>query len=694
MNGHDFLNSKWCKAAAAADGQSQIGKQYRRWSKYATSKPLLERCRQIFQFFTHPDVAASDKILLGGALLYCLTPIDLLPDFLPVIGWLDDIGVASMALTFIFERMDNLDADAVLDAEISFPHMPGASFNDEPQSATIDPSGLNNVRAELHRKLNLLRKATAQLPDPHLFDKEIEVLDIPEQTCFRIAVTGRYSSGKSTLLNALLAAHLLPTGPTPRTKNVTYLCHGPDHGCFEELADGTVVHRSTPMEALGGPLALTIPSIPENIIWIDTPGVEDPDRTMLEHTLKVVAEADVLVLVLDAKYLENGREFEFLHNLFQRDKRRKIFTILNKTDALTAEEKEYAIEFVRRELLRCGTTEPRIYAFSAKEELGNAISGRAHGEVFSNFLMELHAFLHNSGQGETLRRKNLAADHLAESIGAMCTSIAAGVEEKTADKVRRLQLLVEKKQKVEQLYRMREEELLRTLRREERRFYGELNHFILSLKERVRNQVAQLSLEELQNSDLIGNFLTEECTAFTEQCFQSVNDALLRDLRAAGEELHMEITRADFHIAGRNVHSAVAQTLPTVLLPSVLIGAWFYCSISSFLVISIAAIAGRERMKTLLSKLLTQTKLSVVRRELLKEIDRGLDEFHYKFDDHAAHLFNELDDRLAHILAHTVEPLHAEEQLANTCMASPESAASLMAVSRLLRQIPGGSEHV
>ncbi len=38
---------------------------------------------------------------IGGALLYVLSPIDLIPDFIPVIGYLDDAAVIAFCLNLI-----------------------------------------------------------------------------------------------------------------------------------------------------------------------------------------------------------------------------------------------------------------------------------------------------------------------------------------------------------------------------------------------------------------------------------------------------------------------------------------------------------------------------------------------------------------------------------------------------------------
>lgn len=38
---------------------------------------------------------------IGGALLYVLSPIDLIPDFIPIIGYLDDAAVVAFCLNLI-----------------------------------------------------------------------------------------------------------------------------------------------------------------------------------------------------------------------------------------------------------------------------------------------------------------------------------------------------------------------------------------------------------------------------------------------------------------------------------------------------------------------------------------------------------------------------------------------------------------
>ena len=52
-----------------------------------------------------PAVPRSAKFALGFAALWVLSPIDLIPEFLPVIGPLDDIVVVALALRFAARRI-------------------------------------------------------------------------------------------------------------------------------------------------------------------------------------------------------------------------------------------------------------------------------------------------------------------------------------------------------------------------------------------------------------------------------------------------------------------------------------------------------------------------------------------------------------------------------------------------------------
>ena len=61
--------------------------------------------RQLWFALRHP--AAPGWLKLGTALiaLYLLSPVDLIPDALPVIGWVDDLVLVPLAIRWLLKRL-------------------------------------------------------------------------------------------------------------------------------------------------------------------------------------------------------------------------------------------------------------------------------------------------------------------------------------------------------------------------------------------------------------------------------------------------------------------------------------------------------------------------------------------------------------------------------------------------------------
>jgi uncharacterized membrane protein YkvA (DUF1232 family) len=54
-----------------------------------------------WRFLADPSAPLAQKIVFALALLYVIVPVDALPDLVPVLGWLDDLGVAAVALALL-----------------------------------------------------------------------------------------------------------------------------------------------------------------------------------------------------------------------------------------------------------------------------------------------------------------------------------------------------------------------------------------------------------------------------------------------------------------------------------------------------------------------------------------------------------------------------------------------------------------
>ena len=60
---------------------------------------------KLFRYFRDPSVSAWRKLAGVAAVAYLVMPFDVVPDFVPVLGWLDDIGVLSAAAMFVIREV-------------------------------------------------------------------------------------------------------------------------------------------------------------------------------------------------------------------------------------------------------------------------------------------------------------------------------------------------------------------------------------------------------------------------------------------------------------------------------------------------------------------------------------------------------------------------------------------------------------
>ncbi len=66
------------------------------------ARSLVKRFSQEIEFYRlvlkHHRTPRASKILLGVAIAYAVSPIDLIPDFIPVIGYLDDLVILPLLI--------------------------------------------------------------------------------------------------------------------------------------------------------------------------------------------------------------------------------------------------------------------------------------------------------------------------------------------------------------------------------------------------------------------------------------------------------------------------------------------------------------------------------------------------------------------------------------------------------------------
>ena len=76
--------------------------------------PWRDKARLALRLYRDPRVAWRARLVLGGTMIYLAMPLDVIPDFIPILGQLDDLLVVAVAL-WLFRR---LASDDVINEQI------------------------------------------------------------------------------------------------------------------------------------------------------------------------------------------------------------------------------------------------------------------------------------------------------------------------------------------------------------------------------------------------------------------------------------------------------------------------------------------------------------------------------------------------------------------------------------------------
>jgi uncharacterized membrane protein YkvA (DUF1232 family) len=62
----------------------------------------IGRARALVRYFRDREASLLGKLFVLAALVYVVSPVDLIPDAIPIVGWLDDVGVMSLAVAWMW----------------------------------------------------------------------------------------------------------------------------------------------------------------------------------------------------------------------------------------------------------------------------------------------------------------------------------------------------------------------------------------------------------------------------------------------------------------------------------------------------------------------------------------------------------------------------------------------------------------
>ncbi len=231
------------------------------------------------------------------------------------------------------------------------------------------PAPLSYEGSELGRALAALGKAVA---DNALLRERVESLRYRlEQQQFQLAVLGQFKRGKSTFINALLGAPLLPIAVVPLTAVpvfISWRSHAlvqvqfADRRANEKMLtdDSNVIRQflfrfvseeANPKNQLGVDrvdLFYPSPILAEGLVLIDTPGVGSTFRHNTEAALRVLPESDAAIFVISVDPPITEVEITYLEQI--KTRAAKLLFVLNKMDYLRPEEQHDVKQFVKRTL--------------------------------------------------------------------------------------------------------------------------------------------------------------------------------------------------------------------------------------------------------------------------------------------------------------------------------------------------------
>ena len=206
-------------------------------------------------------------------------------------------------------------------------------------------------KAELHDVLTDLSHLSEEFVSQESKEEILQIQDVLETKRFPIVFAGRFSTGKSLLLNRLfLDDDLLPSKVTPTTarnilieygdeKNFYLQKKGESEGITEVKVPAnkdTIAEYCTHMgerkdEYERFVLKTSLDILRNGVSFIDTVGTEDIDDHYVSQTINSMEEAAVVVYVTNALQPLAQSETEFLQKYLE-ETPKKLFLVANKID--------------------------------------------------------------------------------------------------------------------------------------------------------------------------------------------------------------------------------------------------------------------------------------------------------------------------------------------------------------------------
>ncbi len=255
-----------------------------------------------------------------------------------------------------------------------------------------------------------------------------------EDDNLEVALFGRVSSGKSSLLNALLSTDALPVGINPITAVPTKLRYGATLRACVAYGDGregtvTLEELAHLVTEQGNPgnlrnvaravVEVPSPRLKQGIVLVDTPGLGSLARRGAAETLAYLPSCDLALLLVDAGTALSEEDIGTLRLLYEGGI--PAIVLLSKADLLAEGDLHRVTGYIQQQL---------------QAELGMKMEVHPVSSLASYSILLDHFFerelLPRFDQARALRNHSMA-----RKIGALRESVAAAIETLLGQSLRR-----------------------------------------------------------------------------------------------------------------------------------------------------------------------------------------------------------------------------------------------------------------
>lgn len=246
-----------------------------------------------------------------------------------------------------------------------------------------------------------------------------------EDNHLEVALFGRVSCGKSSLLNALLGTNVLPVGVNPITAVPTKLRYGSGLRAEVTFASGRVEEVSLAefsqlISEQGNPgnvrsvvramAEVPSPRLKKGILLVDTPGLGSLARRGAQETLAYLPACDLALLLIDAGVSLNDEDIGTLRLLYEGGI--PSIVLLSKADLLREGDLHRVTEYIQAQLNRELGINTQIHPVSSLPEFSPLLDQFFERELYPRF-----------EQARSLREASVA-----RKIGALRDSVIAALE--------------------------------------------------------------------------------------------------------------------------------------------------------------------------------------------------------------------------------------------------------------------------